>query len=382
MVERIVRSIKKEINIMSEAERRQRLAYKQNRKKRIIIQLVALAVVAMILLGSIITYIQLNKTYYISYTEHSGVDYKVDLKPNEFYDKDSLEDGRVYVASLIDNIKADFTYRLDMGVAGIDYDYSYNIEAELLISDKAGTPIFNPIYKLKNVNDVQHNSDDALIINEDIIVNYDQYNAIAKEFVANYELKDVVSVLAIKMNVDVIGDCEGLEGNGCNTYTATLNVPLNVNTVDINTQTSSADGTSKVFAYGTAVNKNIFLIAAIVAGVIEVALAVILVIYTYKTRNEDINYTNKIRKLLSNYGSFIQQLDNEFDTTGYQVLRIKSFDQMLNIRDTLQSPILMHENDDKTMSSFVIMSNANAIYLFEIKVDNYDVIYGIESEQA
>jgi hypothetical protein len=102
-----------------------------------------------------------------------------------------------------------------------------------------------------------------------------------------------------------------------------------------------------------------------------------LITFVYLTKNEDVNYTNKVRKILSSYRSFIQQIEGQFDVTGYQVVPVKTFKEMLNIRDTIQSPILMFENLDQTVTEFVIPTNTSKIlYTFEIKVDNYDDIYG------
>ena len=70
---------------MSEAERKRRLEYKLKRKKLMIIQAVAIAVIAAVLIGSFATYRHLGKTYYIDYTENAEVVYDVALKENEFY---------------------------------------------------------------------------------------------------------------------------------------------------------------------------------------------------------------------------------------------------------------------------------------------------------
>ena len=366
---------------MSEAERKQRLAYKQNRKKWMIIQIVAIALVAVILMGSLITYAQLNKTYYIPYTERGDVDYDVALKPNDFYEEAVLDKGQLYVASLIDRITADFSYELDMGANNVNYEYTYGLEAQLIIADKAGTPIFSPVYELKAPGGKQQSSNNTLTINERVELDYEQYNALAQEFVSTYDLKNVVSTLAVRMNVTVVGACAEFKEDSRNTYTLTLNIPLTEKTVNVQMLASAPDGESKILACGSSINKNVFAVMAIVAGVLDVLLIAALLAFTYLTRNEDIDYTNKIRKILSNYGSYIQQLEEEFDTEGYQILRIKTFEQMLSIRDTLQSPILMYENEDRTMSRFVILTNTKALHLFDIKVDNYDLIYGIEEEQ-
>jgi len=105
--------------------------------------------------------------------------------------------------------------------------------------------------------------------------------------------------------------------------------------------------------------------------------------YAYLSRNVDISYDIKVARLVRNYKSFIQKICNSFDVVGYQVLIIDTFEEMLEIRDTIQSPILMEENDDRTCSKFFIPTNTNLLYLYEIKVDDYNEIYGInEQEQS
>jgi hypothetical protein len=98
------------------------------------------------------------------------------------------------------------------------------------------------------------------------------------------------------------------------------------------------------------------------------------------TKNEDVTYTAKVRKLVSSYSSYIQRMEGEFDDRGYQIIMIKTFNELLGIRDTIQSPILMTENRDKTLSRFLIPTNTKLLYVFEMKVDNYDEIYGLAAE--
>ena len=61
---------------------------------------------------------------------------------------------------------------------------------------------------------------------------------------------------------------------------------------------------------------------------------------------------------------------------------IKASPEMLGIRDTIQSPILMTENRDETMTRFLIPTNTDILYVHEIKVDNYDEIYGENIENV
>ena len=106
-----------------------------------------------------------------------------------------------------------------------------------------------------------------------------------------------------------------------------------------------------------------------------------MVAYVLLTRNDDIDYANKVAKLVRNYKSYIQKIKNEFDTLGYQILHIDTFNEMLEIRDTLQSPILMHENEDQTCTTFYIPTSTKIVYVHDIKIDNYDKIYGVNEEE-
>jgi hypothetical protein len=61
-----------------------------------------------------------------------------------------------------------------------------------------------------------------------------------------------------------------------------------------------------------------------------------------------------------------------FDTHGYQRILVDTFDEMLEIRDTIQAPILMFENEDKTCAKFIIPTDSKLLYLYEIKIEGYN----------
>ena len=110
---------------MSESERKKRQDYKENRKKWILIQIIAIVVVSIVALGSFIAYNRVNREYYIHYTEQGSVDYEVFLLENDFFEDDSVEDGKAYVTALIENIEATLKYDLYMNADRVGFDYSY-----------------------------------------------------------------------------------------------------------------------------------------------------------------------------------------------------------------------------------------------------------------
>ena len=361
---------------MSEAERKRRLDYKRNRKKWLFVQLISIALALIIAVGAFVAYSQLNRAYYIEYREGGSVDYRVNLKDNTYYTEEWLPKDREYVAELIDDVLADFQYEMEVDADDVKFDYSYEIYAQILVKGDSGAVIYDPIYVLKPETTFTQTGSRTLNINEQVSVDYHTYNEKAAAFIDGNSIEKVKTTLVVTMKVNVISKCDDFEENGNNSYSLSLNLPLVSNTISIYTSSAVPTAESKILACVGKINQNIFLVLGIVASLLAALGVCGVFIYAYKTRNEDINYEIKIKRLLSRYRSFIQKINNEFDKKGYQILMIGSFTEMLSIRDTIQSPILMSENADKTKSEFIIVTDTDLIYMFEVKVDDYDRIYG------
>ena len=361
---------------MSEFEKRRRAEYKRKRKKCIIAQTAVILLLTLVMLASFIAYQVMNQTYYIEYTENSLVDYKVYLKENDFYEEEYLDKGQSYVASLIDNIKTDFIYRLNMDASDVDYEYSYSVDAELRITDRtSNATIFSSTEVITPENTVAQNSNNKLIINESVDVNYGEYNNLAARFVETYKLTNATSKLILAMRVNVLSSCEEFESDNSNEYVMMLNIPLNSTTLEITMTSSVPSSESKIIASDRGASKDTAKVIAIISAALDALCIIALIIFIFTTRNTDINYNIKVQRILSKYRSYIQKINNPFSSDGYQVLMVDSFREMLEIRDTIQSPILMSENEDKTRTEFIITTNTKILYMYELKVDDYDIIY-------
>ena len=364
---------------MSEEERKRRQEYKRKRKKWILIQSIALVLAAVFALTFFLFYDRINRTYYIEYTEKGNVDYKVNLKENNFFEEDSVGAGQSYVSSLIENVVADFEYNLQIDNESVSFEYVYSIDAQLIVANQdTGDYIYKPIYNLIPETKATVTDRDSLTFGTSVPIDYNQFNKMATSFINAYGLKNTTSTLVVTMNVSVVSTCNEFENSSNeNSYFTALNIPLTEENFSMYTTSSNTENQSKVLACSNGVSQNVFLILTIIFASLAILEAIFLVIFVFITKNEAVNYTNKVRKIVSSYRSFIQQIDIQFDVEGYQVVPVKTFKEMLNIRDTIQSPILMFENIDQTVTEFVIPTNTNKIlYTFEIKVDNYDDIYG------
>ncbi len=362
---------------MSEAERRKRELYRKHRKGWITVQIVLMIIVAVIIATVGLSYRSKNKeTTYITYSESSSVDYKVHVGANDFYEEEWLDANQAYVAALIDEIKADFSYTLTMDEKDVDYTYSYMIDAQLKIVDNnSNAAIYAPVYVLKDKQTFSKGSDAPLSIAESVTIDYDKYNQLATNFINIYKLDRTTSTLTVRLHINIIGSCSDFKNNSQNEYVVALSIPLTQKAVTINLTSNIPQGTGKVLACNNGFNADAYKKALVALTVGEGVLLIAFLFFVYMTRNEDINYTIRIKKLLFNYKSYIQKINNRFDTDGYQVLEVDTFNEMLAIRDTIQSPILMSENKDKTRTLFLIPTNTKILYTFEVKVENYDELY-------
>ena len=368
---------------MSEQDKLKRIAYKRRRRALIIVQAVIAVLLAVVILSSSFVYYQLNKTFYIDYTETGDVSYKVYLENNEFYDEEYLQ-NQSYVASLIDKIVADMRYELNIDASGVEYEYSYGINANIIIkNDDDQSLVLDKEYVIKENQSFTETSN-KISINESVEVDFNTYNDFAKKFFNDLKLvsSEFESYLLLTLNVKVNGTSASFEGDTTNNYDVMLSIPLATDLVLPETSTTIPSGENRVLACKGAINTDIFKYTAIGAGILEAIVLLILIAFVFLTRNDDINYNIKIKRLENSYKSFIQRITNEFDTEGYQILFVKTFKEMLSIRDTIQSPVLMSENADQTKTQFLIPTNTKILYVFEIKVDNYDQIYGVGNGES
>lgn len=367
---------------MSEAEKKRRAEYKKNRKKWLKVQTYIALALALVFVFSFVMFLQLNKTVYIDYSESGVVDYSVKLHENEFFEEEWLESGRSYVTSLMDKVKVEFNYHAVMDTSNVSYEYTYSTVAQIrIVDDKTSAIIYNPVEVL--IPEQKENSvgQKELTVKTNVVLDYGKYNQEVVKFVEFYDLKNVSCYVDVVTKVTVFGDCPNFEGNTKNEYTSTLTVPLAKQVVKMTTSASAPAGVARVLACVNFLGKEVFKIISIVSGILTVLAFAVLVLYAYLTRNEDINYNIKVKRIVSTYKSYIQKIENAFDTTGYDVLRVSTFVEMLGIRDTIQSPVLMSENEDKTCTTFFIPTNTKLLYVYELKVEDYDRIYGVKPEE-
>lgn len=340
------------------------------KRKSIIIRYIVFIVLIFVVTAMFVVQVTKERTTQqnIVYTENSNIHYKVYLKENDFFDTRYLEEDNQYIASLIDYIEGDFRYELKTdSKTNIDYRYSYTIVAETNVTDKTN---HKSLYKFDEEiieeKEYKTNTKSNLIINEPIKVDYNRYNDIVKRFVDTYDLDNSNASVTINMYVNLLDDVNQ-NNNKTNTPAISLSIPLSTETMAIDIESNSVNENDITVCQN--MNQGKYLFGAVLLAIIDVILVVKLVIFIKDTKDEKAVYNMRLRKIMSNYGSYIQKLNNEFDFECYQILEIKSFEDLLQVKETINKPILMTEKS-LAMETYFFIPSENDVYIYELKAGN------------
>lgn len=330
----------------------------------------AIIVVTSIFVSFVFLFTAEQKAYYVSYKEQSNLDYKVYLKPNDFFPNSYLDKNNQYIASLIDYISANFDYDLRVDNQNINYQYSYRIEAVVNVAEKdSDRSLYNYTEVLEEQKLTTPLDNTNVKIHKDLKIDYNNYNELIKNFVNTYDLENIVSTLNINMYVSVFGNCDEIE-NSDNESVISLTIPLTTRTVGIDISYNLLEDNSEKIMLCKDVEKSNLIIplGMFLSGVMDVCLVIILIRYILNTRTAESIYERELKRILNNYKSFIQKVNNNFDLRGYKVLKVDTFNDMLEIRDTTCEPILMVENKEKDGVYFFIPSKTKILYSYGLRL--------------
>ncbi len=345
-----------------DAESKNALRHQKKRRKHKI--KLALTSIGLFIIAGIIllTYFTLTKNEYNKYTENAKVDYKVNLNENEFYQNDYLNEENTIIASLIKDITVNFKYNLDFEKEQA-YKYSYKIVAKTNVKEnKKSNSIYETTDELVN-KEIEENTNNNLEITEEITVNYNEYNDKINKFVNLYRLDDTVSTLELDMYVYAISKYDETQINK-ESKVMTINIPLTTRTVDISIGSNVVQDEGKILSKKSEYqNIEYVLIIGIAIAILGIIIFIRFIKYLINTRSAETMYEQELKMILFNYKTYIQKTSSEINQEGYKVIEINTFDEILSLRDTMQSPILMYTEENERRTKFMIM-NEGILYIY------------------
>lgn len=314
----------------------------------------------------IVTYKMLNKNYYNEYKENAKVDYRIRLKENEFYTGEYLEGSTGVVASIIKDIEAEFKYKLDLNEEQ-EYIYDYKILGQIDVKEGSReNSIYTMEEEIANRTTTEVNSN-QLEIDEKFIIDYNEYNRKISKFITVYNLSNTNSTLTINMYLHVTNKYDGSQINK-DTKVMSLSIPLTTKTADVSISTNVVKGEGKTLIqksqYG---DLTYILIAGVLTLIVGIIVLIMLIKYVIETRSAETMYEQELKKILFNYKSNIQKISSEESLKDFKILEIATFNEILEMRDTVQSPILMYTESEERTKFMIINNDILFVYTLGVK---------------
>lgn len=310
----------------------------------------------------------------LMYKEKSIANYTVNLKNNDYYDKNSLSSGMSYIASLIKNIDVTFDYNF-ISSEELKYKTTYSVDAITRVYDDTDKKevLYEKTEKLVKDKTI---SKDKLMHNDfsqNVVIDYQHFNDFVKSFKTSYGLTSS-SDLTIMLNVKTNAESDKFSNKIDIDSTSSLVIPLTEQTINIKMDSNDIDNYKTIYEDRGFKDLNIkYLVAFILSILLELFFVISLIKTIVSILKERSKYDIILKKLLKDYDSIIGNAQNKIDETGYKVLNMSSFEELRDIHDNLGTPIIYNELKEHKFAEFVII-NDNIIYKYIL--DEKDVCNG------
>ena len=338
---------------------------KRKLKKKVVLFLYAFFIVLLSLMTLFIVksiFVTSNENK-ITYVEKGSTDYKVFLKENDYYEEKYLGKNNRIIASLINTINVTFDYSLS-AEEKLNYDYRYDIVGELYVYDKNDTnkPLHKKVYNLGN-EDIKTVNQTNLDINEDVVIDYDEYNRYFNSFKGTYGVNSV-GKLVVKMIVstDVYGDKDKQNVQDV----LSVSIPLSEQTIDISLMTSEINNANTISVKDVSkitVFEIIALCLVVVLLIVILVKFIIFLITLYNIKNDP--YERELKKILREYDSIIVNATSSFVEKKDRVVRVENFKELLDAQKVHNVPIIFYEVE-KGNKSYFVLKDDEMVYRFTL----------------
>ena len=298
----------------------------------------------------------------IEYAEKSSIDYKVFLKDNKFFDEKYLTKENIVnkqqllVAELIDKISINYNYVLSFSDK-VNGKYSYFIKAIIESNESAGSKNYwSKEYVLteKKTKDIQNS--DSVVVLESTDVKYEDYNKILNAWreLANVSMDGKLKVVLVFEST--IGHPTLEQKYQINNSDIKLELPLSKAATEITINENSSDTTKTIEEKEKSDDSKYmkYRIGVVFSFIIAVIFLILIVITRNNQKNEN-KYYVELKRILSTYDGIIVNVSSLPDLDKFNVIKVKSFDELLDAHSEVRLPINYYRQKGK--STFILVND-------------------------
>lgn len=334
-----------------------------NKKKKYLSFIIIFFLILSFLIFYAIKNAPIDKLYY---EEKSNIDYRVNLKNNNYFDKESLENNsekiKEYIAGLIENINMTFKYKYNLSDI-YQFKYKYNLQINLLATerDKREKILYYKEYPIIEEKTIEENSN-VFEINETFNLDYQYYNNIIDNFKKEFILS-IDSYLEVVMNISI----EGINNELINKINEIkLIVPLSEKTFEIE-ERYTKENSETLFKKTDDKSTMILYILIIIDSILLIFSIIKLIIYINKNKTY---YKKELKKIIDEYDSIIVEINNMPNSNKKNIINVQSFLELVDARENGKSILHIETVKDKESIFFIINDNYIYQYVLEDKNEN------------
>lgn len=312
----------------------------------------------------IINSLSINSDEKLHFQEKGNVKYSVCLKDNDFFEDECLDSNMSYVASLIKNISFDFNYQFNGNFDNLVSSVDYEVVAKLIIENNdTKTKYYEKEYVLTpKTSDSIKNNGTLYNLDKKINIDYEYYNNIATNFKSQYGV-DSQSYLEVYLNT--YNNVNSKYKDIPTSAQISVRIPLSQKAIEIKFNTQEVNKSIDKYITSKNIVINGYLI--FIVGITFLFTSLIFLFFIFmiikKYAKTISKYDKFINKILKEYDRLIVETATFPDEKEYNVLIINSFNELVDVRDNLRSPIMFYNVKDHKMSKFYILNNNN-LYLY------------------
>ena len=326
-----------------------------------------------VLLGTnlIIKSLKVNGSEKLYFVEKGDVNYLVCLKDNNFFEDQCLNSNMSYVASLINKISLNFNYQFNGNLDDLINNVDYQVNARLIIENiDTKAKYYEKDFELfSKTDDIVSNNGTLYDLNKNINIDYEYFNNIANSFKSQYGVNSQ-SYLEVYLNISKYSSYQDIPKSSL----ISVKIPLSQKAIEIKFNTHNLNNS---------IDKSISSKSLIINGYFKFIIGVFLLLFSFVFLVVIVMIINNYRRKVNKYNKFINKILREYDRLivetstipnyeDYNVLIINSFNELVDVRDNLRSPIMYCDVVSEKESLFYII-NDNNLYLYmvnEININN------------
>lgn len=332
---------------------------------RLLINILGIFIFTLLFIILFISSISIKARSNVLYKQTSNLDYKVYLKSNDYYKEPYLQKNMQYIASLIDNIAVTFNYNFDVN-QNIDYKYTFYVQSDIVItsSEDKSKIIYSKTDKLTQPSTIIKENSNGFNISQNVNINYDEYNELVKGFKSSYAINaDSNLILSLFIEIE---DEKGNKIKSLDKDAIRLTIPLTEQMIDISMDSNEINNSNNVNIYKDfSISNKIIFSFAIISLIISLVFIIRLMLFLKKTSLKKTIYDITLSKILREYDRVIVNSKKIVDLN-QDVIDVKNFNELLDVRDNLEKPIIFSEVHKGQKSVFVVKT-PNETYRYILK---------------